>query len=69
MELDDRRIRVDFSITDRAHTPTPGTYMGSRYDSRYIFPKHTYSKRKSLMFVCRNFWWIGLNFKRNEIDK
>ncbi|XP_063703945.1 transformer-2 protein homolog alpha [Culicoides brevitarsis] len=35
MELDERRIRVDYSITDRAHTPTPGTYMGSRYDSRY----------------------------------
>jgi transformer-2 protein len=28
MEIDDRRIRVDFSITQRAHTPTPGIYMG-----------------------------------------
>uniref|UniRef100_A0A8C2WWG1 Transformer-2 protein homolog beta n=1 Tax=Cyclopterus lumpus TaxID=8103 RepID=A0A8C2WWG1_CYCLU len=28
MELDGRRIRVDFSITKRAHTPTPGIYMG-----------------------------------------
>lgn len=25
MELDGRRIRVDYSITKRAHTPTPGT--------------------------------------------
>ncbi|XP_026276811.1 transformer-2 protein homolog alpha isoform X3 [Frankliniella occidentalis] len=28
MEIDGRRIRVDFSITQRAHTPTPGIYMG-----------------------------------------
>jgi len=28
MEMDGRRIRVDFSITKRAHTPTPGIYMG-----------------------------------------
>ena len=27
-ELDGRKIRVDFSITKRAHTPTPGMYMG-----------------------------------------
>lgn len=29
MEIDGRRIRVDFSITQRAHTPTPGIYMGN----------------------------------------
>lgn len=28
MEIDGRRIRVDFSITKRPHTPTPGVYMG-----------------------------------------
>uniref|UniRef100_A0A8C4WV59 Transformer-2 protein homolog beta n=1 Tax=Eptatretus burgeri TaxID=7764 RepID=A0A8C4WV59_EPTBU len=28
MELDGRNIRVDFSITKRPHTPTPGVYMG-----------------------------------------
>ena len=28
MELDGRRLRVDYSITQRAHTPTPGVYMG-----------------------------------------
>lgn len=27
-EVDGRRIRVDYSITERAHTPTPGVYMG-----------------------------------------
>ncbi|UYV75190.1 TRA2B [Cordylochernes scorpioides] len=26
--IDGRKIRVDFSITRRAHTPTPGVYMG-----------------------------------------
>lgn len=35
MTLDDRKIRVDYSITQRAHTPTPGVYKGqkSRVDS------------------------------------
>jgi len=27
-EIDGRKIRVDYSITKRAHTPTPGIYMG-----------------------------------------
>jgi transformer-2 protein len=27
-ELDGHRIRCDFSATKRAHTPTPGIYMG-----------------------------------------
>ncbi|VDM42022.1 unnamed protein product [Toxocara canis] len=46
-EVDGHRVRVDYSITKRAHTPTPGIYMGTpaqtrgyggyrggRYDSR-----------------------------------
>ena len=28
-EIDGRRVWVDFSITKRAHTPTPGVYMGT----------------------------------------
>lgn len=28
IEIDGRRIRVDYSITERAHTPTPGIYLG-----------------------------------------
>ncbi|ENN75603.1 hypothetical protein D910_07944, partial [Dendroctonus ponderosae] len=28
MKINDKTIRVDFSITERAHTPTPGIYMG-----------------------------------------
>lgn len=29
MMFDGKRIRVDYSITKRAHTPTPGVYMGA----------------------------------------
>ena len=37
LELDGRRMRVDFSITSRAHSPTPGKYMGrpTRRGGRY----------------------------------
>jgi len=28
MDIDHRKIRVDYSITERPHTPTPGIYMG-----------------------------------------
>ena len=28
MMIDDRKIRVDYSITQRAHSPTPGYYLG-----------------------------------------
>lgn len=28
IEIDGRKIRVDFSLTQHAHTPTPGIYMG-----------------------------------------
>lgn len=37
IEVDGRKIRVDYSITKRAHTPTPGVYMGkptTKRDSR-----------------------------------
>ncbi|XP_062551664.1 transformer-2 protein homolog beta-like [Armigeres subalbatus] len=29
LKFDGRRLRVDFSTTDRPHSPTPGLYMGS----------------------------------------
>lgn len=35
MKIDGKNIRVDYSITERAHTPTPGIYMGKptyKYD-------------------------------------
>ncbi|VDL69718.1 unnamed protein product [Nippostrongylus brasiliensis] len=33
-EIDGHKIRVDFSLTKRAHTPTPGQYMGAIRGSR-----------------------------------
>ncbi|KAI0047282.1 RNA-binding domain-containing protein, partial [Auriscalpium vulgare] len=30
LDLNGRRIRVDYSVTDRPHAPTPGEYMGHR---------------------------------------
>ncbi|KAK7061367.1 hypothetical protein R3P38DRAFT_2829111 [Favolaschia claudopus] len=30
VDLNGRRIRVDYSVTDRPHNPTPGEYMGHR---------------------------------------
>jgi len=39
MDIDGRNVRVDFSMTRRPHTPTPGEYMGEKRrsgrDSRY----------------------------------
>uniref|UniRef100_A0A914DA40 RRM domain-containing protein n=1 Tax=Acrobeloides nanus TaxID=290746 RepID=A0A914DA40_9BILA len=29
MEIDGHKVRVDYSLTKRAHTPTPGQYMGA----------------------------------------
>jgi len=34
-EIDGRKIRVDYSITKRAHTPTPGVYLGKTSESSY----------------------------------
>lgn len=35
ISINDRKIRVDFSITKRAHTPTPGIYMGKNVQQSY----------------------------------
>ncbi|KAG7445980.1 RNA-binding domain-containing protein [Guyanagaster necrorhizus] len=34
VDLNGRRIRVDYSVTDRPHAPTPGEYMGHRRTNR-----------------------------------
>ncbi|KAG6896754.1 hypothetical protein C0992_006329 [Termitomyces sp. T32_za158] len=34
IDLNGRRIRVDYSVTDRPHAPTPGEYMGHRRSAR-----------------------------------
>ncbi|KAG0773865.1 hypothetical protein G6F22_014522 [Rhizopus arrhizus] len=35
MDIDERKIRVDYSVTHRPHTPTPGQYMGERRPDNY----------------------------------
>ena len=50
MELDGSVIRVDYSITKRAHTPTPGVYRGkvtSSYNDRYSGRNDRYRRRDS----------------------
>lgn len=52
-ELDGRRMRVDYSITKRPHTPTPGIYMGKptskpsrrSYDDDYRSSRHDAPRR------------------------
>lgn len=50
-EIDGRRIRVDYSITHRAHTPTPGIYLGKPTSGfsrkRSSSPNHEGTKRSS----------------------
>ncbi|GFS38614.1 hypothetical protein NPIL_572642 [Nephila pilipes] len=68
-EIDGRKIRVDFSITKRAHTPTPGIYMGkptypkfaSHRDGGYrnhspspYYSKHRYSRSRSRSYSPRH---------------
>ncbi|ESN91470.1 hypothetical protein HELRODRAFT_165508 [Helobdella robusta] len=49
MKIDGRRVRVDYSITERAHTPTPGTYMvfkrGNRGNERGKHNFHSPAKQ------------------------
>ncbi|TFK43030.1 hypothetical protein BDQ12DRAFT_695396 [Crucibulum laeve] len=54
VDLNGRRIRVDYSVTDRPHAPTPGEYMGHRrssgrdsYPSRSEPPRESYRDRDS----------------------
>lgn len=46
MEIDNRRIRVDYSITLRPHDPTPGIYKGRSTRSYYEKDRHE-SRRRS----------------------
>lgn len=41
MEIDQRIIRVDYSITTRPHTPTPGVYKG-RTSRRDFYDRSSY---------------------------
>jgi len=44
IDLNGRRIRVDFSVTARPHDPTPGAYMGQRRPE-YDQPRPRYEDR------------------------
>jgi len=43
MTIEEKEIRVDYSITRRAHSPTPGVYLGQKKDKA---PKLSPSKRE-----------------------
>merc|ERR1711953_456654 len=43
--IDNREVRVDYSITKRAHTPTPGQYMGR--ESQRSYPSRRYGRDRS----------------------
>lgn len=45
LEVKDRRIRVDFSKTKRAHTPTPGFYRGNRGQRNRSFERQRPPRR------------------------
>lgn len=45
IEVKDRRIRVDYSKTKRAHTPTPGFYRGKRGQPNRLFERQRPSHR------------------------
>ncbi|CAH1767023.1 21384_t:CDS:2 [Entrophospora sp. SA101] len=45
MEVNGRNMRVDYSLTQRPHTPTPGEYMGDR--PRYRSSGNVYRRTPS----------------------
>ncbi|CAO3581891.1 unnamed protein product [Absidia cylindrospora] len=49
VDLDGRKVRVDFSVTHRAHSPTPGEYMGEKRPdySRGYERRRRYSRSRS----------------------
>lgn len=64
-EIDGRKIRVDFSITKRAHTPTPGIYLGkptsrgyggySRRSPSPYYRRGRYSRSRSRSYTPRRY--------------
>ncbi|XP_053691774.1 transformer-2 protein homolog beta-like [Sabethes cyaneus] len=44
MVIHERTIRVDYSVTDKPHAPTPGVYMGDRNNGNRS-SRHSYSYR------------------------
>lgn len=46
-EIDGHKIRIDYSITKRPHTPTPGIYMGAVDSRRRGPPIRSYRRSPS----------------------
>lgn len=46
-EIDGHKIRIDYSITKRPHTPTPGIYMGAIDSRRRGLPPRSYRRSPS----------------------
>ncbi|KAI9271987.1 hypothetical protein BY458DRAFT_489687 [Sporodiniella umbellata] len=46
-DIDERKIRVDYSVTHRPHTPTPGQYMGERRPDFYDRGRRYRDRRRS----------------------
>uniref|UniRef100_D8PLH9 RRM domain-containing protein n=1 Tax=Schizophyllum commune (strain H4-8 / FGSC 9210) TaxID=578458 RepID=D8PLH9_SCHCM len=44
IDLNGRNIRVDYSVTDRPHAPTPGEYMGHRRAPRDSYRDSSYHR-------------------------
>jgi len=54
LEIDGKKIRVDFSVTKRPHTPTPGQYMGRPTIPRYSGRGRGYGGRSSRRSYSRS---------------
>ncbi|KAI8096207.1 uncharacterized protein BX664DRAFT_54705 [Halteromyces radiatus] len=50
IEIDGRKVRVDYAVTHRAHSPTPGEYMGEKrpdYNRGGYDRRRRYSRSRS----------------------
>lgn len=66
-EIDGHKVRVDFSITKRAHTPTPGIYMGAPEKHRLRRVRRSpyrrsYSYRNRYRYSPRDYYRYRGNF-------
>jgi len=72
--LDGKSIRIDFSRTDKAHSPTPGRYMGKitrpRYSGRrYGSSYGSYYKRSSSRDRSRDRDYRYSDYRRRSYDR
>jgi transformer-2 protein len=54
--IDGNHVRIEYSISNREHNPTPGVYMGRRTGSRYYDDDENYRRRsRSRSYRSRSF--------------